>query len=61
MMKVNGMRLQKGLIQKMITQSLAAKHLATIGYGDDVKFITQIDKYALVPLYRKGLVTCLGK
>lgn len=61
MMKVNGMRLQKGLIQKMITQSLAAKHLATIGYGDDVKFITQIDTYTLVPLYRKGIVTCFGK
>jgi 2-phosphosulfolactate phosphatase len=61
MMRVKGIKLQKGLIRKMITQSLAAKHLTTIGYGDDVRFITQIDKYTLVPLYRKGLVTCFGK
>ena len=59
MMKLEGLKLQKGLIQKMITHSLAARHLTSIGYGDDVKFITQIDKYSVVPLYRKGSVTCL--
>jgi len=61
MMKLKGIKLQKGLTRKMITQSMAAKHLTTIGYGDDIKFITQIDKYPLVPLYRKGLVTCVKK
>jgi len=56
MMRLKGTKLQKGLIQKMITHSLAARHLTTIGYKDDVKFITQIDKYNLVPLYSKGVV-----
>lgn len=61
MMRLKGIKLQKGLIQKMITYSLAARHLSSIGYGDDVKFITQIDKYTIVPLYRKGVVTCFKK
>ena len=61
MMKLKGMTLQKDLIKKMITQSLAARHLTTIGYRDDVKFITQIDKYTVVPLYKKGFVTCYKK
>lgn len=57
MMSLKGIKLQKGLIQKMITHSLAARHLSDIGYGDDVKFITQVDKYKVVPLYRKGVIT----
>ena len=61
MMKLKGITLQKDLLKKMITQSLAARHLTTIGYRDDVKFITQIDKYTVVPLYKKGLVTCFEK
>lgn len=61
MIKLKGLKLQKGLIQKMITSSLAARHLTTIGYGDDVKFITYVDKYTVVPLYRKGVITCVKK
>lgn len=61
MMRLKGIKLQKGLIQKMITHSPAAKHLTTIGYRDDVKFITQVDKYKVVPLYRRGIVTCFKK
>ncbi len=57
MMSLKGIKLQKGLVQKMITHSLAARHLSDIGYGDDVKFITQVDKYKTVPLYRKGVIT----
>jgi 2-phosphosulfolactate phosphatase len=56
MMSLKGTKLQKGLVQKMITHSLAARHLSDIGYGDDVKFITQVDKYKVVPLYRKGVI-----
>jgi len=52
MMSLKGIKLQKGLVQKMIT-----RHLSDIGYGDDVKFITQVDKYKVVPLYRKGIIT----
>ena len=59
MTKVNGLKLQKNLIQKMIGQSLAAWHLKKMGYGDDVRFITAIDKYEVVPLYKEGLVTSL--
>jgi phosphosulfolactate phosphohydrolase-like enzyme len=51
-----GMKLDKSLIQKMITQSRAAKHLASIGFGGDVKFITAINKYNIVPVYRKGII-----
>ena len=61
MMKLEGIKLQKGLIQKMITHSHAARQLSAIGYGDDVKFITHIDKYKVVPLYRKGVVTRFEK
>ena len=57
MMSLKGIKLQKGLVQKMIAHSLAARHLSDIGYGDDVKFITQVDKYKVVPLYRKGVIT----
>jgi len=59
MMGLRGIPLQKGLIQKMIVQSLAARHLTSIGYGDDVNFVTQFDKYKLVPLYRRGVVSLL--
>jgi 2-phosphosulfolactate phosphatase len=58
MMKLKGIKLSKLLIQKMITHSPAARHLSTIGYREDVKFITQVDNYKVVPLYRKGVVTC---
>ena len=61
MMKLKGIPLQKGLIKKMITQSLAARHLTSIGYVDDVRFVTQIDKYTVVPIYKKGFVTCFKK
>jgi len=61
MMKLKGIKLQKELIQKMITNSPAARHLTSVGYGDDVKFITSIDKYTVVPLYRKGVITCFKK
>jgi len=61
MMKLKGIPLQKDLIKKMITQSLAARYLTSIGYVDDVKFVTQIDKYTVVPLYKKGVVTCFKK
>jgi len=61
MMRLKGIRFQKGLMQEMITNSPAARHLTSIGYGDDVKFITQIDKYKLVPLYKKGVVTGFKK
>lgn len=58
MMKLKGITLPKALIQKMIAHSPAARHLITIGYREDIKFITQVDKYKVVPLYRKGVVTC---
>jgi 2-phosphosulfolactate phosphatase len=56
LMKVQGLKLQKGLVQKMITQSPAADYLTRIGYGEDVKFISSIDRYTIVPLYRKGKI-----
>ena len=58
-MKVQGLKLQKGLVEKMITQSRAADYLTSIGYGEDVKFTTSFDRYHVVPLYRKGVVTRL--
>jgi len=61
MMKLKGIPLQKDLIKKMITQSLAARYLTSIGYVDDVKFVTQIDKYTVVPIYKKGFVACFKK
>jgi len=60
LMKVQGLKLQKGLVEKMITQSRAADYLTSIGYGEDVKFIASLDRYTVVPLYRKGIVTCLS-
>jgi 2-phosphosulfolactate phosphatase len=56
LMKVQGLNLQKGLVQKMITQSRAADYLTSIGYGEDVKFIASLDRYNVVPLYRKGKI-----
>lgn len=57
MVRLKGIKLQKGLIQKTISHSYAARYLSDIGYGDDVKFITHIDKYRIVPLYKKGVIT----
>ena len=56
-MLVKDMKLEKGIVQKMIAQSRAAEHLGSIGFADDVKFITAVDKYSVVPLYRKGKIT----
>ena len=56
-MLLKGMKLEKSILQKMIVQSRAAEHLASIGFGGDVKFITAVDKYNIVPLYRKGKIT----
>jgi len=60
MVKVQGVRLGKRLIQQMITQSPAAQHLVSVGYGDDVKFICGVDRYNLVPVYEKGRVVGLS-
>ena len=55
-MLVKDMRLEKNLLQKMIVQSRAAEYLASIGFGDDVKFITAVDKYNIVPVFKSGIV-----
>lgn len=60
-MLIKGMILDKNLLQKMITQSPAAAHLASIGFKTDVKFITAIDKYTIVPVYRKGKIISTAK
>ncbi len=56
LLKVQGVTLGKRLIQQMIRQSPAAQHLISIGYGDDVKFVSAIDRYAVLPVYEKGRV-----
>jgi len=56
-MLIKGMKLETSLVQRMITQSRAAEHLASIGFSDDVKFITAVDEYSIVPLYKDGIVT----
>jgi len=58
MLRLQGLKLGKRLVQALITQSPAARHLVSIGYGDDVKFITAVDRYDLVPLYKRGIITC---
>ena len=55
-MLVKGMKLERSIVQKMIAQSPAAEHLCSIGFAADVKFITSVDKYNIVPLYRKGKI-----
>lgn len=55
-MKMQGLRLHRGLVRKMISESRAADHLISIGCGEDVKFIASLDRYDVVPLYRKGVV-----
>ncbi len=58
MMRLQGIKLQNELIKKMITHSPAARYLTSIGYGDDVKFITRIGIYPVVPLYQSGTIRC---
>jgi 2-phosphosulfolactate phosphatase len=60
-MLVKGMKLEKSLIQKMITQSRAADHLTSIGFSGDVKFIRAVDKYNIVPVYKKGKIISTAK
>lgn len=59
MVRLKGIKIQKGLIKKTISHSHAARCLSDIGYGEDVKFITHIDKYRIVPVYRRGVITVL--
>lgn len=61
MLNVQGLKVGKRLIQALITQSPAARHLVSIGYGDDVKFVTAVDRYNVLPFYEKGVITCLSK
>jgi len=58
-MLIKGMKLEKRLIQKMITQSRAAEYLVSIGFKADVKFITAVDKFDIVPIYKRGKVKIL--
>ena len=55
-LKAQGLKLGRRLVQALITQSPAARHLFDIGYGDDVKFITAVDRYDLVPLYEREVI-----
>jgi 2-phosphosulfolactate phosphatase len=56
LLKVQGVKLGKSLVRQMILQSPAAQHLVSIGYGADVKFISTIDRYTVVPVYEKGTI-----
>ena len=56
LLKVQGLKLSKSLVRQMIVQSPAARHLVSIGYGDDVKFVCAVDRYDAVPVYEKGFV-----
>ena len=55
-MLIKGMKVGRSLIEKMIIQSPAAEHLVSIGFKSDVKFITAVDKYDIVPIYKRGKV-----
>ncbi|VUT25795.1 MAG: 2-phosphosulfolactate phosphatase [Candidatus Methanolliviera sp. GoM_asphalt] len=54
---LNGeLKIEKNFLRECIFKSNTAKHLIKLGYGSDVKFISNIDRYNVVPVMRKGII-----
>ena len=52
----DGLEINKAYLKEFISRCNTAKYLGKIGYKKDVEFISQIDKYDVVPVLREGII-----
>ena len=52
----DGIEIDEGFLARSIQQSRAARYLGEIGYAKDVLFISQIDRYDVVPVLEDGVI-----
>ena len=52
----DGLKIKRDFLRECIFKSNTAKHLIKLGYGSDVEFVSNIDKYDVVPMMRKGII-----
>ena len=52
----DGLEINKAYLKECISRCNTAKHLIEIGYKKDVEFVSQIDKYDVVPVLREGVI-----
>ena len=50
------MEVNKEYLKECIIESNSAKHLTKIGYKNDIEFISQIDRYHVVPILKEGVI-----
>ena len=52
----DGLEINKAYLKECISRCNTAKYLIEIGYKRDVEFVSQIDKYDVVPVLREGVI-----
>ncbi len=52
----DGLEINKAYLKECISHCNTAKHLCKIGYKKDVEFVSQIDKYDVVPVLKGGVI-----
>jgi 2-phosphosulfolactate phosphatase len=52
----DGLEINKAYLKECISRCNTARYLIEIGYKKDVEFVSQIDKYDVVPVLREGVI-----
>lgn len=52
----DGLEINEAYLKECISRCNTAKYLGKIGYKKDVEFVSQIDKYDVVPVLREGVI-----
>ena len=52
----DGLEINKAYLKECISRCNTAKYLIEIGYKKDVEFVSQIDKYDVVPVLKEGVI-----
>jgi len=56
----DGLEINKAYLKECISRCNTAKYLIEIGYKKDVEFVSQIDKYNVVPVLKGGVI-CIAQ
>ncbi|MCD6203883.1 MAG: 2-phosphosulfolactate phosphatase [Methanophagales archaeon] len=52
----DGLEINRAYLKECISRCNTAKYISKIGYKEDVEFVSQIDKYDVVPVLREGVI-----
>jgi len=52
----DGLEINEAYLKECISRCNTAKYIGKIGYKKDVEFVSQIDKYDVVPVLREGVI-----